>query len=136
VADTTDWLGRFRLAQNADNDYLIDRDAQRRDSFTGIAGIHQQDQAITEAMGPIVDRAREHLGSSDAMVIRTRRRAIAAARALREGGVVPPGVDEPAVYRRRSGGVVLPRSADWREATRELQQAPGAPATAGSPRRS
>jgi hypothetical protein len=27
------------------------------------------------------------------------------------------------VYRYRSGGVILPRSADWLEATKELQKA-------------
>ena len=30
---------------------MIDREAQKTKSFTGIAGIHQQDQAITESMG-------------------------------------------------------------------------------------
>jgi phthalate 4,5-dioxygenase oxygenase subunit len=124
LPDTTDWLGRFRLTQNKDNDYLIDREAQRTRSYTGIAGIHQQDQAITESMGPIYDRTQEHLGSSDAMVIRTRRRAIGAAKALRDGGVVPPGVDDPTVYRCRSGGVILPREANWLEATRDLRSAP------------
>ncbi len=122
LPDTTDWLGKFRLAQHRGNDYLIDRDAQRAGSFTGIAGIHQQDQAVTESMGPIIDRAQEHLGSSDAMVIRTRRRVLHAARAFSDGGVVPPGVDAPAVYRCRSGGIVLPRAAHWLEATRELRQ--------------
>jgi phthalate 4,5-dioxygenase len=124
LPDTTDWLGKFRLTQHRDNDYLIDRAAQRTQSFTGIAGIHQQDQAATESMGPIIDRSGEHLGSSDAMVIRTRRRVIAAARALRDSGAVPPGVDEPAVYRCRSGGVVLPRDADWLDATKELRRVP------------
>jgi hypothetical protein len=57
------------------------------------------------------------------MIIRARRRVINAAKALRDGGVVPPGVDQPEVYRHRSGGVVLPRSADWLEATRALRQA-------------
>jgi phenylpropionate dioxygenase-like ring-hydroxylating dioxygenase large terminal subunit len=123
LPDTSDWLGKFRLTQNKDNDYLIDREAQRRESYTGIAGIHQQDQAVTESMGPIIDRTEEHLGSSDAMVIRTRRRVINAARALRDGGAVPPGVDHPEVYRYRSGGVILPRSADWLEATKKLRQA-------------
>jgi nitrite reductase/ring-hydroxylating ferredoxin subunit len=128
LPDTTDWLGRFRLTQNQANDYLIDRQAQRANtSYTGIAGIHQQDQAITESMGPIYDRSQEHLGTSDAMVIRTRRRAILAARALREGGEVPPGVDDPTVYRYRSGGVILPRQAGWLEATRELRRAPAPP---------
>jgi nitrite reductase/ring-hydroxylating ferredoxin subunit len=121
LPDTTDWLGKFRLTQNRDNDYLIDREAQRTESFTGIAGIHQQDQAVTESMGSIYDRTQEHLGSSDAMVIRTRRRVIAAARALRHEGVVPPGVDNPAIYRCRSGGVILPRDADWLEATQKLR---------------
>jgi phthalate 4,5-dioxygenase len=123
LPDTTDWLGSHRLAQHKGNDYLIDREAQRTTSFTGIAGIHQQDQAITESMGAIIDRTQEHLGSSDAMVIRTRRRAINAAKALRDAGAVPPGVDDPAVYRARSGGVILPRSASWLEATKELRQA-------------
>ncbi|TMQ19272.1 MAG: Rieske 2Fe-2S domain-containing protein [Candidatus Rokuibacteriota bacterium] len=123
LPDTTDWTGRFRLTQNKDNDYLIDRAAQRTQSFTGIAGIHQQDQAVTESMGPIVDRTQEHLASSDAMVIRTRRRVITAARALRDGGVVPPGVDRPEVYRHRSGGVVLPRGAGWLDATKDLRRA-------------
>jgi len=133
LPDTTDWLGRFRLTQNKDNDYLIDREAQRAKSYTGIAGIHQQDQAITESMGPIYDRTQEHLGSSDAMVIRTRRRAINAARALRDDGVVPPGVDDPTVYRYRSGGVILPREANWLEATKDLRRAPGGGVVADAP---
>jgi phenylpropionate dioxygenase-like ring-hydroxylating dioxygenase large terminal subunit len=132
LPDTTDWLGRFRLVQNTENDYLIDREAQRTKTFTGIAGIHQQDQAITESMGPIYDRTQEHLGSSDAMVIRTRRRAIEAAEALRDRGVVPPGVDDPTVYRYRSGGVILPRDADWLDATKEMRRAAAAtPAIGG-----
>src|SRR5712691_12712084 len=123
LPDTTDWLGKFRLVQNKDNDYLIDREAQRTKSYTGIAGIHQQDQAVTESMGPIYDRSQEHLGTSDAMVIRTRRRVLNAARALRDNAVTPPGVDNPAVYRHRSGGVILPRDCDWLEATKGLREA-------------
>jgi phthalate 4,5-dioxygenase len=123
VPDSSDALGKFRLVQNKENDYLIDREAQRMTSYTGIAGIHQQDQAVTESMGPIYNRTQEHLGSSDAMVIRTRRRVIGAARALRDAGTVPPGVDSPGVYRYRSGGVILPRDGDWLDATKELRQA-------------
>jgi hypothetical protein len=124
LPNTTGWLGRFRPEANEGNDYLLDRDAQERDEeYSGIAGIHMQDQAITESMGPVYDRTQEHLGSSDAMVIRVRRRLIAAARALAEDGTVPPGVDRPDVYRQRSGGVILDQDADWIEATRELRQA-------------
>jgi nitrite reductase/ring-hydroxylating ferredoxin subunit len=123
LPDTSDWTGKFRLMQNKDNDYLIDRASQKTESYTGIAGIHQQDQAVTESMGPIYDRTQEHLGTSDAMVIRTRRRVINAARALRDSATVPPGVDDPSVYRCRSGGVILPREADWLEATKGLRRA-------------
>ena len=74
-------------------------------------------------MGPIYDRYHEHLGTSDAMVIRTRRRLIKAAKALNTDGTLPPGVDDPSVYRHRSGGVILPRSADWLDATKDLRKA-------------
>ena len=57
------------------------------------------------------------------MVIRTRKRLIDAARALRDHGTVPPGVDDPAVYQVRSGGAVLPRTANWLEATRDRRRA-------------
>ena len=57
------------------------------------------------------------------MVIRTRKRLIDAARALRDRGEIPPGVDDPGVYQVRSGGAILPRGADWLEATRELRRA-------------
>jgi hypothetical protein len=74
-------------------------------------------------MGPIYDRTNERLGTSDTMIIRTRRRLIGAAMALRDSGTLPPGTTQPGVYRVRSGGVVLPEGADWTEATRPLQQA-------------
>jgi phenylpropionate dioxygenase-like ring-hydroxylating dioxygenase large terminal subunit len=122
LPNTTDWLGRWRLQANASNDYSIDREAQQTQSYTGIDGIHLQDQAITESMGPIIDRSQEHLGTSDVMIIRTRRRLMQAARDLR-GGMTPPAVDHPELYRQRSGGVILPRSADWVAATAELRQA-------------
>jgi hypothetical protein len=125
LPNTTDWLGRFRLAANARNDYRIDREAQRTRSYTGIelGQAILQDQAITESMGPIYDRSTEHLGTTDAMVIRTRQRLMRAAMALRDHGEIPPGVDNPEVYRQRSGGVVLPRAADWWEETRGLRKA-------------
>ena len=120
--NTTDWLGRWRLKQDKTNDYLIDRAAQRTASYTGITGIHQQDQAITESMGALVDRSQEHLGTSDMMIIRTRQRLLKAADAFREGAPAP-GVDTPDVFAVRGGGVLLPNGADWLEATAHLREA-------------
>ena len=121
--NTSGWHGRWCLAANARNDYKIDREAQRNNEiYTGITGIHLQDQAVTESMGAISDRTRERLGTSDTMVIKSRRRAIDAARSLQEG-VPAPGVDNPEVYRVRSGDIVMKRDVDWLEGTKELRKA-------------
>ena len=118
LPNTSDWYGRFNLKQNMANDYFIDREAQRAmKSYSGIPGIRQQDMAVTESMGPIFDREPEHLGTTDALIIRTRRRMINAARAFDTEGVIPPGVDNPELYRQRSGGVLLPRDVNWWDAT-------------------
>jgi phthalate 4,5-dioxygenase len=131
LPNTSDWYGRFRCEQNLENDYLLDWDAQKTwKSYTGIPNGRIQDCAVTETMGTIFDRSQEHLGTTDALIIRMRRRMIDAARQLREHGIVPPGVDTPEVYRQRSGEVVLPRSVDWFEATRELRTRSYAPAGA------
>jgi phenylpropionate dioxygenase-like ring-hydroxylating dioxygenase large terminal subunit len=124
VPNTTDWFGRWRLTANAGNDYLQDRELQKSgESYSGIRGIRQQDMAMTGSMGTIYDRSREHLGTTDALIIRTRRRLIQAAKALRDEGIIPPGVDNPEIYAQRSGGVVLPRTADWWESTQDLRRA-------------
>jgi len=125
--NSADWYGRFRPEQELANDFNIDRDAQRENKgsagYTGISGIAMQDAAMTGSMGPIYDRTQEHLGSTDAMVIRVRRRLINAVQAHMTRGVTPPGVDDPESYRVRSGGVFLPPDADWVDSTRELRQA-------------
>ena len=72
-------------------------------------------------MGPIYQRHQEHLGTSDSMIIRSRRRWIAQARMLEEQGIIPPGVDDSTLYRRRSGEVILPRNVDWWEGTESLR---------------
>ncbi|HLF79143.1 MAG TPA: Rieske 2Fe-2S domain-containing protein [Dehalococcoidia bacterium] len=123
VPQTTDWLGRFNLVQNLENDYLVDREAQSTwKSYSGIPGIRQQDMAVTETMGPIYNRSREHLGTSDSLIIRTRRNWIKAALAHRDQGILPPGVDNPQMYRIRSGEVILPRSVDWWEGSTSLRE--------------
>jgi phenylpropionate dioxygenase-like ring-hydroxylating dioxygenase large terminal subunit len=123
IPQTTGWHGRFNIDQNAANDYKIDREAQKaKSSFTGIPGIRQQDMAVTESMGTIYDRTREHLGTSDSMIIRARRRWIAMANEVFEKGIVPPGVDNPEMYRQRSGEIILPRSVDWWEGTKHMRE--------------
>jgi len=100
--------GTTTPVERADNDYLIDREAQRTRSFTGIAGIRAQDAMVTESAGAIVDRAREHLGTSDKAVIAFRGRLLAAARQL-EHGIEPQTPYDPDCYRVRAHSALAPR---------------------------
>jgi hypothetical protein len=118
LPNATDWYGRWRLAGNEGNDWLVDREAQKTGGiFSGITGIHAQDQAVTESMGPVTDHGFENLGPSDIMIARTRRRLLRAARAFDKDGAVPPGVDDPEAYLRvRSGDFVADAKIAWRDA--------------------
>jgi hypothetical protein len=127
LPNTSHPLGRFRFKLDMTNDFGIDREVQRNDrrthkGWTGMSSIGLQDRAIAISQGAIQDRTTEHLGTSDQMVIRTRRALLDAAAALRERGEAPPGVDNPQAYRKRSGWVLLPRTADWWEASRTLRE--------------
>jgi phthalate 4,5-dioxygenase oxygenase subunit len=62
---------------------------------------------------------REHLGPGDVMIARTRRRALAAARAFAAGSPAP-GVDDPAtLMEARSGFFMAPVTVDWQHAYEE-----------------
>jgi phenylpropionate dioxygenase-like ring-hydroxylating dioxygenase large terminal subunit len=105
----------FRAKRNRANNYLLDRQVQKTESFTGIDGINVQDRAIQESMGPIVDRSREHLGPADRAVIQARRLLLEAVRTVAEGGT-PRGI-EPTYAALAAAEAVLPRDTDWRQAS-------------------
>jgi phenylpropionate dioxygenase-like ring-hydroxylating dioxygenase large terminal subunit len=107
LPNSTDWLGRWRCAQQFSNDYEVDRDVQRTGSYTGIEGIHQQDQAVTETMGDITDHTREHLAPSDQMITATRKRLVRAAKALAKDGTPPPASENPEAFALARGGFFI-----------------------------
>ena len=111
--NTSDWYGRYRMVESPENDYLIDREEQRSKSYTGIEGIHTQDQAVTESMGGIVDRSFENLAPSDIAVARNRRMLLNTVEAFRKG-VRPPSADNPRLYSGVRGGYYTTTEAgDW-----------------------
>jgi hypothetical protein len=118
LPNTTDWLGRWRLAANASNDWRLDRTAQHEDTiYSGIESIHLQDQAVTESMGAILDHSFEHLAPSDLMITRTRRRLLMAARSLRDNRVPPPGSENVEVFRDARGGYFIGAAGSgWQDA--------------------
>jgi nitrite reductase/ring-hydroxylating ferredoxin subunit len=116
LPNTSDWLGRWRLAEDARNDYGIDRAAQANSIYSGVMGVTLQDQMITESMGTVSDRTFEHLAPSDEMIARTRRRLVRAAQVFAKDGTRPPGADDPNHYFAARGGYYAqPADADWLE---------------------
>ena len=80
----------FTKVRNIHNNYLIDREEQRHETFLGLGKsfvIH--DSCATESMGPRFDRTREHLGVGDITVIALRKRLLSIVRAV-EAGNEPP----------------------------------------------
>ena len=111
--------GTYLPRANRSNDYLMDRAAQKKGlAYSGIEGIAMQDASLQESMGPIADRTREHLTSTDSGIVMARMRLLKAARALEEKGEAPPGVD-PAHHRVRSAAVILPPDEPFSEAARD-----------------
>jgi hypothetical protein len=111
--------GSYRPFANKDNDYLMDRAAQKAGrTYSGVAGIAMQDASLQESMGPIVDRTKENLVSTDNGIIMTRHRLLRALKALTEKGTTPPGVD-PAHHRVRPASVILPREQAFKDAAKD-----------------
>ncbi len=92
--------GTFRQTHNSDNDYMIDREMQRTVNYTGLLGNRIQDSAVTESMGPIYDRTKEHLGTSDLAIIFFRKQLIRMALDL-ENGIEHPMLNDPSLFRAR-----------------------------------
>ena len=107
-------LADFRTRRNKSNDWMIDREVQKNETFTGIEGINTQDQAIQESMGPIVDRTLENLSASDIAIVVARRMLISAASTVADGGD-PPGIGE-SYYRVRAIDAILSKDVDWKDA--------------------
>jgi phenylpropionate dioxygenase-like ring-hydroxylating dioxygenase large terminal subunit len=114
---TSEAYGDIRPVANLANDYLADWEAQRTRKFFGVPGLGGQDKAITESQGAY-DRSLERLGRADLGIIRTRKRLLDTAIALRTQRVPPPGLD-PATYRVRPASVLLPKDVPWVEGAKD-----------------
>jgi hypothetical protein len=109
----------YWLIANGDNNYLVDRDIQRRKTYTGITGINTQDFAIQEGMGSIVDRSLEVLGSTDKAIGTARQLLLEAMEEAVAGR--PLRGSNPESYRNvRAGETILARGLPWRDATKGL----------------
>jgi phenylpropionate dioxygenase-like ring-hydroxylating dioxygenase large terminal subunit len=125
------------------NDWGYSADEQRERTFLGMGedDINVHDQWAVESMGAIADRTREHLGSTDKVILANRRTLLAAIDTVQRGGTPPlaqaaglagpdtidciaPAADWQAFWQR--GAAAKRAGAVW------LAAAAGEPAAAGA----
>jgi phthalate 4,5-dioxygenase oxygenase subunit len=112
--------GTFFMKENVENDFLIDRESQKHEKFTGIKSVVAEDVAVLSNRDtPIVNRTEEYLVSSDRAIITLRKRLIRGAKALLQG-TEPAEVGSPAAYRVRALDIILPRNVPLSEGAPEL----------------
>jgi hypothetical protein len=100
--------GTYMPRANKANDYQIDRVRQRFFNYTGIVNTPIQDFAMVENQrGPVTDRTRETLVSSDKYLIHIRRRLTEAAQKLQQGEE-PTEPWHPEAYQLRTRRIEVP----------------------------
>ncbi len=114
----------FRTVRNKGNDWMIDRQMQRTENFTGIVGVNTQDRALQETMGTIADRSQEHLGTSDRAIIAMRKLLQEAIRVNEDGGT--PKGSQGEYIGIRAIDRILPADQPWSVLKPDMY-----PATAG-----
>ena len=99
--------------RNKENDWLIDREAQKDGTiYTGIGGMFNN-QDIMATQTAFSDRTKEHLGTLDRKIIRMRRLLLDAAKNL-EQGIDPPCTDPSLPYSKiGTPDKVLMANEDW-----------------------
>ena len=76
----------YRSPRNAQNRYLQDRQEMKTTTFAGVGrNFYDQDLLAVEAQGRIMDRSREHLGTTDRPIILMRRQLLKAVEDVRQG---------------------------------------------------
>ena len=98
-----------------ENDYMIDREQQKKFTYTGITGVSEQDACIQDSQGLIADRTKEHLGPTDVGIVQFRRLMLKSAKDLAEGKGLPAGCLEPEHYMVRGGGSIADKSRSLEE---------------------
>jgi hypothetical protein len=96
----------------------MDRAAQEAGHYySGVKGLAIQDASVQESMGPIQDRSKENLVSTDNAIIMARLRLRKAAQAVQEGKPAP-GLDAEA-QSVRSASFLLPEDGEFKDAARD-----------------
>lgn len=104
----------YKTGHSLANNFFQDRERMKRGNFSGVSGAAVQDRVVQESMLPIVDRTKEHLGTSDKAVMFYRKLIL---RKLREmdQGMPLPGQDRSLTYDQRACSYNMPAGEPWQD---------------------
>lgn len=110
--------GTFRPVANRDNNYLMNREAQKNNvHFSGVTSLAIQDSSVQESQGLIADRSDEYLVATDKAIITARKKLLDALKNM-EKGIDPPGLSQSS-HHIRSASFVLEDNGDYVGLARE-----------------
>jgi phthalate 4,5-dioxygenase oxygenase subunit len=108
-------FSRYWTKYTAENDFLFDYEKQKTSHFSGVAGLWPQDVACQVGSSPIADRTREHLLSSDAGIVQTRRVLLDSVKRHQTNGELPATVTDPDSCMIRPVSLTLAPGEDWKD---------------------
>lgn len=125
LRERTEMTPDYKPVRNRSNRYMQDRASMKTESYSGVGLIFDpQDVCVLEGMGPIQDRMKEHLISSDLPTILIRKLLLKSISEVQQGGEMtnvsrepkPNGYPHVLAY---SG--VLGNATNWKEYWRQLE---------------
>jgi len=108
---------------NRANAYQFDYGLQVDKYNSGLPGLWIQDAACQSGVAAIYDRSKEHLGTSDTGIARTRRQLLDVVRKLAADGSKPASADDPKRFMMRAISITIPAGGDWMQLGAEFMQA-------------
>ena len=88
-----------------------------------LPGLWVQDAVCQSGVAAIYDRSKEHLGTTDTGIVRTRRLLLDSLRKLVSENQVPSSAADPDKFLRRAISIPIPPGGDWKAAGQDFMKA-------------
>lgn len=108
---------------NRSNAYQFNYQSQVEKYNSGLPGLWIQDAAAQSGVSAIYDRTKEHLGTSDTGIARTRRLLLDSVKKLTTENTRPPSAVDPEKLMFRAISITIPAGSDWTAAGQEFMKA-------------
>jgi hypothetical protein len=109
----TDPYHTYWSVYNRANAYQFEYQLQKEKYNSGLPGLWVQDAACQSGVMAVYDRTREHLGTTDTGIARTRRLLLDTLRRLTTENQSPASVTDPDQFLWRAISIIIPAAGDW-----------------------